>query len=47
MVEKGCGCACPSDFFGLHLIIIKPIGDPLGLGWASREARPVLMQSLS
>jgi len=34
-------------FFGLHLIIIKPIGDPLGLGWASREARPVLMQSLS
>jgi hypothetical protein len=35
MVEKGCGCACPSDFLGLHLTI-KPVGDPPGLGWALR-----------
>jgi hypothetical protein len=45
MVEKCCGCTCPSDV-GLRLIIIKPVGDPLGFRMGLL-ARPLLMQSLS
>lgn len=54
MVEKCCGCTCRCDF-GLHLMIIKPVGDPLGFrmglfGLATSDAVSLLgrwSQSLS